>query len=74
MDYYSEARRLGELLKSEGLLAESAKIDEVIEQGATGTEIMMGIRFHLEQAVPKASPATRAEIGALLSTITSALK
>ena len=74
MEYYSEARRLGELLKNEGLLAESAKIEEAIVQGETGTEIMMGIRFHLKQAIPKASPATKVEIRALLSTITKALE
>jgi len=74
MEYYSEARRLGKLLKDEGLLAESAKIEEVMEQGATGAEIMMGIRFHLEQAISKASTSTKVEIRALLSIISKALE
>jgi hypothetical protein len=48
-DYYADARALGAALRDHGLPEWAQRIDAVIEAGATGTEILMGLRWTLGQ-------------------------
>jgi hypothetical protein len=73
MDYYSEARRIAGLLRTEGLAAEAAEIENTIDGGATASEILMGIRFHLENASPRASATTSRQIASLVEEVSRAL-
>jgi hypothetical protein len=49
IDYYAEAREIIDALRSEDLVSEAEDLREVMEAGATATEILMGVRWHLEQ-------------------------
>jgi len=73
MDYYSEARRIAGLLRTEGLDADAANIEDTIEGGSTASEILMGIRFHLERAMHRASQTTSRQIVLLINEVNKAL-
>lgn len=73
MDYYSEARRIAGLLRAEGLAAEAQAIEETIDGGSTASEILMGIRFHLEKAMRRASQTTSRQISTLITEVSKAL-
>jgi len=46
-DYYAAARKLISRLESAGHATEAASLNAAIEEGATGTEILMALRFHV---------------------------
>lgn len=48
-DYYAEARNLITELVGCGRTADAEKLRSVIEEGSTGSEILMGLRFYLLQ-------------------------
>lgn len=48
-DYLSEGRSIAQELSSSGLTDWQKQIEEAIEFGSTGTEILMGVRWHLSQ-------------------------
>jgi hypothetical protein len=48
-DYYAESRALGADLWEAGYKDWADKIDTVIEGGATSSEILMGLRFTLNE-------------------------
>jgi hypothetical protein len=50
-DYYAAARSLIAQLTNDGYLAEASRLHAAVEGGATGTEILMALRFHLEQII-----------------------
>ena len=52
-DIYYDAKQLAAKLENKGLKSEARSINEVISAGATGTEIMMGLRFHLQMILKK---------------------
>jgi hypothetical protein len=50
-EHYMKVRELISRLEHEGLSAEAQDLRSVLEGGATGTEIFMGLRFHLSKIV-----------------------
>jgi hypothetical protein len=46
-DHYAAARNLINLLEAEGLKHEALILRSAMEEGSTGTEILMALRFHL---------------------------
>lgn len=49
IDYYAEAREVARYLDEGGHATEARSVIESIETGATGTEILMALRWNLEQ-------------------------
>ena len=47
--YYADTQRIIEALASEGLLTEAQALTNVMGAGSTATEILMGIRWQLQQ-------------------------
>jgi hypothetical protein len=50
-DHYAATRDLISHLESDGYAADAAKLRSSMEDGATGTEILMALRFHLSEIV-----------------------
>ena len=50
-DYYPEAHQIANILKCEGLRNEAESINNIIDAGSTGTEILMGLRFYFEEFI-----------------------
>ncbi len=50
-DYYAAAEELISRLEKEGHAVDAAKLRTAIEEGSTGTEIFMALRFHLTEIV-----------------------
>lgn len=73
MDYYQEARRIAGLLRKEGLAEAASAVEEAIDGGSMATEILMGIRFNLEEVLPQASETTASQIRSLVKEVTRAL-
>lgn len=75
-DYYSEARAIADLLVQEGFEAEASKLRDALAAGATGTEILMALRWHL-QSISKAdlriSTVTRTRARTLHAAVSAAL-
>ena len=74
-DLISDARRLAQALDSDGLTGRSRGIEDVIAGGATGSEILMGLRWHVREVLDadRASAATRRQAELLLRQISRAL-
>ena len=49
LDYYREAIEIAELLETEGYTDESGALKLAVASGATATEILMALRWHLER-------------------------
>lgn len=49
MDYYAEARAVARRLIDEGRRGEAQELEDAITTGSTGTEILMSLRWHLQQ-------------------------
>jgi hypothetical protein len=47
VDYYSEAKKLANLLKKEGINDSAVNILSSLEEGVTSTEVLMMIRWHI---------------------------
>jgi hypothetical protein len=47
-DFYAEAERIAQGLHAEGLVNEAESLRGAIASGAIATEILMGIRWHLQ--------------------------
>ena len=60
VDYYLEAGHIIDALMSEGMEWEATKLRDVITAGATSTEILMGMRWHLQE-IDRASASKNAE-------------
>lgn len=50
-DYYAAAKDLISRLESDGYADDASKLRSAMEEGATGTEIFMALRFHLSEVV-----------------------
>ena len=50
-DYYADAKILADLLSREGEADAAKQIRGVMEEGFTGTEILMGLRYECQQAL-----------------------
>ena len=54
-DYYEEASSLASLLTKDGEDKYATKLNEAIEQGCTGTEILMALKFNIEEILKLSS-------------------
>lgn len=75
-DYHEEAREIARRLLRDGLAEEAATLVEAIEGGATGTEILVALRWHLGrilEAHPTLAPETRRRMRDLRRAIDAAL-
>lgn len=50
-DYYADAHEIAKRLAESGQHEWSKRIDQVIAEGYTATEILMGIQFQLDELV-----------------------
>jgi hypothetical protein len=68
-DYYALAGEIIDELTKEGLTAEAKALRNIIDEGSTGTEILMGMRWQLKQieSAGKASAQTARRIRELVS-------
>lgn len=48
-DHYAEANSIIKLLQHEGLTSYADKLTNAMEEGSTGTEIFMALRFYIKE-------------------------
>jgi hypothetical protein len=75
-DFYAEAERIADDLTSEGLVAEADDLRNVIVTGSTATEILMGVRWHLQnidRTNKTANVSTKRKIRELLAELNQVL-
>lgn len=75
-DHYAAARDLISQLDAEGYAEHASKLQAAMEEGATGTEIFMALRFHLSEIVQRVSlqGETKLRASRLLSELNNALR
>jgi len=71
-DYYEEAREIAVRLEQDGLKTEAKFLVDAIEGGATATEILMALRWHLER-IEGSNPATSLETRRRIRDLSKAL-
>jgi hypothetical protein len=76
LDHYETARELITYLLDHGHNDEAASLMSAMENGATGTEIFMAIRFHLSDIIKRVPLENSVQILALrlLAELNSALE
>lgn len=52
-DHYSAARNLISRLEADGYGSDATKLQSAMDDGATGTEIFMALRFHLSDIIQR---------------------
>lgn len=57
-DYYTEAKKIAAILQEEGLSYWATQIISAMEEGATATEILMMLRWRLENFLASQSGST----------------
>jgi hypothetical protein len=75
-DYYAMAREVASALRAEGLGDWGSRLEDAIAAGATSTEILMALRWHLRalRSNPvQLSPETERAVRQLLAVIEHAL-
>jgi hypothetical protein len=50
-DHYEAAQDLISCLEKDGFIEYASRLRSAMEDGATGTEILMGLRFHLSEII-----------------------
>jgi hypothetical protein len=76
VDYYAETGQIIEALTSEGLSSEADALREAMAKGSTATEILMAIRWHLQQidrANKSANLTTKRRVRALVKELDKVL-
>jgi len=76
-DYYQEAHRLALLLNQDGLPDWATRFEEAISVGFTATEILMALRWHVQQlknARLHLSAETRRQLERLLAGLDEVLE
>lgn len=75
-DYYAATEELISRLEQDGHVRDAAKLRSAIEEGSTGTEIFMALRFHLAEIVRSVPLKGESQIKAsrLLGELNDALK
>ena len=69
MDTHQQSLQVIAALRQEGLSVEAQTLQDVIDGGSTGGEIVMGLRFHLREVLPKATATTARQIRELLAAL-----
>ena len=75
--YWERAREIVAALRREGLNAEADVVDEAVTAACTGTELIVGVRWHLQQSGAAAKTInrdTRRAIDSLLQDIDMELR
>ena len=74
-DHYAEAKAIADQIEVEGFPEQAAKVRSAIDDGRSGTEIVMQLRFYLSplQNAAQIDVATRARIEILLDKVNEAL-
>ena len=74
INYLEEIPKVISLLQSEGLGSNASEVQAAFEAASTSTELLMGVRFTLQQ-IPsnKTSATTKQRIEALISVIDTIL-
>lgn len=75
VDIYTEARIIQDMLVSEGHGDRARRLKSAIDQGSTGSEILMALRFEIDQIIPlpNLSELVRLKLDMLRKEISSAL-
>lgn len=61
-DFYGDARVLAVQLADVGLDDWACKLEDMIEAGATSSEILMGLRWHLRQLMEAVPPGLTGQL------------
>jgi len=72
MNYYNEAFGIADALAAEGLVTESKAIRDAIESSSTATEILMRLRWQMQQ-VEAAKKTVRLDTRRRIDSLTAAL-
>jgi hypothetical protein len=74
-DHYREARSIADQIEVDGFLDQAAKVRAALEDGRSGTEIFMQLRFYLSaiQQAAQVDDQTRIRIKILIDKINGAL-
>ena len=75
-DHYSVANSIADSLDVEGHADWAMQLKNVIAEGATGTEILMGLRWHLRRLKDSGlaiSPSVQIQVDELLAELNKAL-
>lgn len=74
-DIYAEARIVRDMLAGESHGDKASRLDFVMDQGSTGSEILMALRFEIKQilTLPALSEPVRLKLDRLCMEISSAL-
>lgn len=75
-DHYQETEELISMLENAGLTHYGESLQRVMEEGATGTEIFMALRWHIGQllAEPPMDDVIKAKAKRLLNELDKALQ
>ena len=76
-DYYADARAIAKCLADAGFAREASSIIDSLAAGSTGTEVLLELRWALQQIAKAARPVdpdVDAKIRDLIAAITLALK
>lgn len=57
-DYLKEAGTLIDILRKDGRAEDARALQEAIDEGSTGTEIVMALRWHLDKLLKQPSGLT----------------
>ena len=74
-DHYAEAKSIADHIEADGFHDQAAAVRSAIDEGSSGTEIFMQLRFYLAplQANVQIDPSTRSRIAMLISKINETL-
>ncbi|MEO9130905.1 MAG: hypothetical protein ABI240_06820 [Sphingomonas sp.] len=74
-DHYAEAKSIADKIEAAGFSVEAAAVRDAIDEGRSGTEIFMQLRFYLTplQGNDAIDPATQSQIATLIDRINEAL-
>jgi hypothetical protein len=72
-DHYKEARSIADEIEVDGFPDQAANVRAAIEDGRSGTEILMQLRYYLSPIQEAVDDQTRIRIKILIDKITEAL-
>jgi hypothetical protein len=74
-DHYAEAKSIADRIEAEGFPDQAVAVRNAIDEGRSGTEIFMQLRFYLAplQGNTHIDPTTQSRIGMLIDKIDEAL-
>jgi hypothetical protein len=75
-DHYSEAKSIADRIEAEGFIEQAESVRRAIDEGRSGTEIFMQLRFYLSplQECAQIDASTQSRIAVLVGKIDEALR